>query len=95
MISLEACYARLARGQKVTADSKISRLCERCGTRPREPKERFCRECRKLVLKELQEKGFFRPVPRHRYPEGRSVDLHGNWDGSSDNMHRAYEDHDA
>ncbi len=37
-------------------------LCERCKARPARPKEKFCKECRKVVLQELSDSGSLQRV---------------------------------
>jgi hypothetical protein len=37
--------------------------CERCKQEPRVRGERFCKECRKAVLAEMKEAGYFMPAP--------------------------------
>ena len=36
--------------------------CERCKEAPRVAKERYCKKCRKLVLRELADVGYLQPT---------------------------------
>ena len=44
----------------------MSYLCERCHSREARPKEKYCKECRKEVVKELTECGYLQRIyPGH------------------------------
>jgi hypothetical protein len=45
--------------------------CERCKIKSAVPPNRYCGDCRKLVVKELRESGYFGPVG---YTRGRGRD---------------------
>jgi len=71
------------------------RRCERCQKKPPKSGERFCKECRKQVLDEMRQAHYLAVVPRRRHVYDGPIDMEytrGNWDGTTDNIHRAYED---
>jgi len=41
-------------------------LCERCNDKPKNPGERFCTGCRKVVLAEMDEAGYLTKIPINR-----------------------------
>jgi hypothetical protein len=48
---------------------RVRPACERCGQNERVPDERYCAQCRKAVLHELTEAGYFTPPPAKRRSE--------------------------
>lgn len=39
----------------------VVKMCERCDCGPAIPRERYCKDCRKIVLKELEDAGHLTP----------------------------------
>lgn len=37
--------------------------CERCDAAPRLKKQRYCKDCKALVLRELRDVGYLKPAP--------------------------------
>ena len=50
------------------------RFCERCKANAPLPKERYCKSCRKVVLKELEESGAITPVVYARYRSAEQME---------------------
>jgi hypothetical protein len=54
----------------------IEKQCERCDAAPRLKKQRYCKDCKAAVLKELQDVGYLKPVPF--LANSRSMDAREN-----------------
>lgn len=46
------------------------RFCQRCASETPVAGEKYCKACRKVVLAELWDAGFFWPIPRPRERTG-------------------------
>lgn len=46
--------------------SKLVKLCERCNTKQAVRGNRYCKECRKIVLDEMKKVGYLKPKPSGR-----------------------------
>lgn len=44
--------------------AKQEYMCERCGTKPAMKKIKYCKACKYEILREWQEEGYLRPIPR-------------------------------
>ena len=64
-------------------------LCERCKKQEAKPKEKYCKECRKIVLAEMKEAGYLSSVHTGHAGYGRTSEMkekvyetkHGTWHG--------------
>lgn len=60
---------------------KSERSCERCPSPTVKPDERFCKECRKRVLEQLEDAGYFTQlsVPHYSEQRGRKAIRSSDW----------------
>jgi hypothetical protein len=70
----------------------LRRPCRRCRLSESLKSCSYCKSCKKALISEMQQAGYLQNVPKTRC--GESFRDTGNWNGGTDNLHRAYEDYE-